>query len=56
MGFSLLSDENKKTPTEVFKASVRWKKEGDNFLIRIITTNETWINFYEPETKQNPRH
>ena len=30
----------------------RWKKEGDTFLSRIITTDETWLYHFDPETKQ----
>ena len=30
----------------------RFEKEGDAFLNRIITTDETWLLFYDPETKQ----
>ena len=30
----------------------RWKAGGDNFLNRIITTDETWLYYYDPETKQ----
>ncbi|XP_052778899.1 protein GVQW3-like [Mya arenaria] len=29
----------------------RYKREGDGFLSRIITTDETWLWFYDPETK-----
>ena len=29
----------------------RWRKNGMQFLNRIITTDETWVNFYDPETK-----
>ena len=30
----------------------RFAKEGDHFLNRIITTDETWLFYYDPETKQ----
>ena len=30
----------------------RWKAGGDKFLDRIITTDETWLYYYDPETKQ----
>ena len=29
----------------------KYKEEGDNFLNRVITCDETWIHFYEPESK-----
>ena len=33
----------------------RFEKAGDNFLNRIITTDETWPFYCEPETKQQSR-
>jgi histone-lysine N-methyltransferase SETMAR len=30
----------------------RFRREGDNFLNRIVTTDETWVFHYEPETKR----
>ena len=30
----------------------RFEKEGDAFLNQIITTDETWLFYYDPETKQ----
>ena len=30
----------------------KYKEEGDNFLNRVITCDETWIHFYEPESKR----
>ena len=30
----------------------RYNDEGQNFLNRIITSDETWIHFFEPESKQ----
>ena len=32
--------------------SRRFEKEGDAFLNLIITTDETWLFYYDPETKQ----
>lgn len=29
----------------------RYDAEGDNFLNRIITTDETWLHYFDPETK-----
>ena len=29
-----------------------FEKEGDAFLNRIITTDKTWLFYYDPETKQ----
>ena len=30
----------------------RFEKERDTFLNRIITTDETWLFYYDPRTKQ----
>jgi len=30
----------------------QYNREGDNFLNRIITEDETWVHRYEPETKR----
>ena len=30
----------------------RYSREGDNFLNRIVTGDETWVHHYEPETKR----
>lgn len=30
----------------------QYEKQGDAFLERIITGDETWVHFFEPETKQ----
>ena len=31
----------------------RFEKEGDAFLNRTMTTDETWLFYYDPETKQH---
>lgn len=33
----------------------RYKQEGPSFLSRIITGDETWVHYYEPESKQQSR-
>jgi len=30
----------------------RYNKEGEEFLSRIVTGDETWVNHYEPESKR----
>ena len=30
----------------------RWEKEGQRFLDRIVTVDETWLHFFDPESKQ----
>lgn len=37
------------------KFLARFRKEGDEFLDRIITTDETWLFLYDPETKEQSR-
>ena len=29
----------------------RYAREGDRFLLSIITCDESWLHFYDPETK-----
>jgi histone-lysine N-methyltransferase SETMAR len=49
----MLSAEQKKVRLEVCSALLaRYALEGMAFLGRIITADETWIHFYEPESKQ----
>ena len=49
----LLSAEEKEVrvrlPTVFLR---RWSQDGMRFLNQIITTDETWVNFYDPETKR----
>ncbi len=48
-----LSPDHKKKRLEICsKLLKRYKKEGDSFLERIITTDESWVHHYEPETKR----
>ena len=30
----------------------RFEREGEDFLSRIVTADETWISLYEPESKE----
>lgn len=49
----LLTQENMRDRVEASEMFLRrWRKDGDRFLNRIITTDETWVNFYDPETKR----
>ena len=48
-----ISEEQKKQKIECCRRQVeRFEREGDEFLRRIITVNETWIKLYEQETKE----
>jgi hypothetical protein len=29
----------------------RFEAEGDSFLVRIVTGDETWVYYHQPETK-----
>lgn len=52
----LLTQENKNNRvTASRKFLARYRKEGDTFLSRIITTDETWLFLYDPETKEQSR-
>jgi histone-lysine N-methyltransferase SETMAR len=49
----LLTDENKATRVDASREFLRrYDRDGERFLRRIITTNETWVNFYDPESKR----
>ena len=49
----LLKDEERRRRVAASRAFIdRWDLEGDDFLNRIITCDETWIHNYDPETKQ----
>lgn len=49
----LMSEENKIKRVSVSKKFLaRFRREGDSFLDRIITTDETWLFLYDPETKE----
>lgn len=48
----LSSDERKKRVNASLSFLKRFKEEGEGFLDRIITTDETWLHYYDPETKQ----
>jgi histone-lysine N-methyltransferase SETMAR len=49
----LLTDENKATRVDASREFLRrYVRDGERFLRRIITTDETWVNFYDLESKQ----
>ena len=49
----MLTDDHKMQRLMASRASLRrYKKEGDAFLSRIVTTDETWVFHYEPESKR----
>ena len=49
----MLTDDHKMQRLMASRASLRrHRKEGDAFLWRIVTTDETWVFHYEPELKR----
>ena len=49
----MLSEENMTNRTEASRQFLRkFSQSGIGFLDRIITTDETWFNYYDPEIKQ----
>ena len=49
----LLKDNEKERRVKDSKTFLRrYRLEGDSFLDRIITTDETWLWLFDPETKQ----
>lgn len=49
----LLTPDNKEVRVEASKAFLRrWRREGDRFLNRVVTTDETWLSYFDPESKQ----
>ena len=49
----MLSEENMTNKTEASRQFLRkFSQSGIDFLDRIITTDETWFHYYDPETKQ----
>ena len=50
---NMLTDDHKMQRLMASRASRRrYRKEGDAFLLRIVTADETWVFNYEPESKQ----
>ena len=49
----ILSDDDRPKRVAASKSFMRqWKSGGNSFLDRIVTTDETWLYYYDPETKQ----
>jgi hypothetical protein len=48
-----LTEEHKCNRTDICPRPLeRYSREGDNFLNRIVTEDDTWIQHYEPQTKR----
>lgn len=49
----VLTDEDRMKRVAASQAFLRkWRSAKERFLDRIITTDETWLYYYDPETKQ----
>ena len=46
-----LSDEQMATRVSVCSALLKRFRSKDDFLLRLVTVDETWIHYYEPENK-----
>ena len=47
-----LSDEQMATRASVYSALLkRFRSKEDDFLLRLVTVDETWVHYYEPENK-----
>ena len=47
-----LSDEQMATRASVYSALLkRFRSKEDDFLSRLVTVEETWVHYYEPEIK-----
>ena len=50
-----LSDEQKATRASVCSALLKSFRSKDDFLLRLVTVDETWAHYYEPENKAQSR-
>ena len=46
-----LSDEQMATRESVCSALLKRFRSKDDFLLRLVTVDETWVHYYEPENK-----
>ena len=46
-----LSDEQMATRASVCSALLKCFRSKDDFLLRLVTVDETWVHYYEPENK-----
>ena len=51
-----LSDEQMATRASVYSALLkRFRSKEDDFCSRLVTVDETWVHYYEPENKAQSR-
>ena len=54
--YKSLSDEHMATRASVYSALLkRFRSKEDDFLSRLVTVDETWVHYYEPENKAQSR-
>ena len=46
-----LSDEQMATRASVCSALLKRFRSKDDFLLHLVTVDETWVHYYEPENK-----
>ena len=51
-----LSDEQMATRVSVCSALMKRFRSKDDFLLRLVTVDETWVHYYEPVNKAQSRH
>ena len=50
-----LSDEQMVTRASVCSALLKRFRSKDDFLLHLVTVDETWVHYYEPENKAQSR-
>ena len=50
-----LGDEQMATRASVYSALLKRFRSKDDFLLRLVTVDETWVHYYEPENKAQNR-
>jgi hypothetical protein len=50
-------DENKRICLDICSLRLaHYCEDGDNFLQHIVTSDDNWVRYYQPETKQAEEH
>ena len=55
LGPKSLSDEQMANRASVSSALLKLFRSKDDFLLRLVTVDETWVHYYEPENKAQSR-
>ena len=50
-----LSGEQMATRASICSALLKSSRSKDDFLLRLVTVDETWVHYYEPDTKAQSR-